>query len=73
MGKAKDYIEVYKREDGKFDWRRVDGGNYRVVMNSANQGFDERNDARASAERYFPKLEIREVGGKGAAPDERGE
>jgi uncharacterized protein YegP (UPF0339 family) len=42
--------EVYKREDGLWDWRVVaDNGN--IVATSGGQGYTERNDAREAFER----------------------
>lgn len=52
--------EVYRREDGLFDWR-VRAANGEIVATSGGQGFTERNDARAAVERSFPILGVEEL------------
>jgi uncharacterized protein YegP (UPF0339 family) len=42
-------IEVYKRTDGKWDWR-MRAGNGEIVATSGGQGFNERGDAVESVE-----------------------
>jgi hypothetical protein len=65
FNKTKDYVEVYKRKDADYDWRRVDGGNHKKVATSGGQGFTEANDAAEAALRLFPRMEVRYIGIKG--------
>lgn len=41
-------IEVYRREDGKWAWR-LKAGNHEILANDAGQGYENKDDAVASA------------------------
>lgn len=43
-------LEIYKREDGLFDWRLV-AANGEIIATSGGQGYTERNDALEGAVR----------------------
>ncbi len=56
------YVEVYERPDGKWDWReKAPRGNLpdEIVSGSAGQGFNDESDATKAAERENEGLEIR--------------
>ena len=44
--KPRPYVEVYKRQDGLWDWR-LNAANGQIVATSGGQGYTERNDALA--------------------------
>lgn len=52
-----DRIEVFPREDGKYDFRRVDCANGQIIY-SSNQGYESEAYARTAAETYHPELPI---------------
>ncbi|HEU4864621.1 MAG TPA: hypothetical protein VFT76_00110 [Actinomycetota bacterium] len=51
------HVEVYRRSDGLWDWRRF-AGNDEIVATSGGQGYTERNDAVEAAERENEGLTI---------------
>ena len=61
MNTENDIVEVYRREDGKFDWRRRDLGNGEVVSTSGGQGYEQRSAARQAAEDLNPGVKV--IGG----------
>lgn len=57
-------VEVYEREDGEFDWRRVARrGNLpdEIVAGSAGQGYTNRAAARRAAEHENAGLPVVDV------------
>ncbi len=44
--------EVYKREDGLFDWRMI-APNGEIVSTSGGQGYTERNDAQEAIDKII--------------------
>jgi uncharacterized protein YegP (UPF0339 family) len=51
------YAEVYRRNDGLWEWRRI-AENGAIVATSGGQGYTERNDAFEAAERENEGLTV---------------
>ncbi len=58
MGKYDDFVEVFERTDGRFDWRRKNGRNGDVVSTSGNQGYESRDFAFKMARTMNPGIEV---------------
>lgn len=43
-----EHVEVYRREDGRWDWRRI-SANGNVISTSGGQGYENLEDARGMA------------------------
>jgi uncharacterized protein YegP (UPF0339 family) len=51
--KRKDRVEVYRREDGLWEWRRI-APNGQIVATSGGQGYEREHEARQRALLYNP-------------------
>lgn len=50
------HAEVYRRDDGLWDWRIVNDGNHEIEATSGGQGFTERNDAKEALLRVADRI-----------------
>lgn len=51
-------VEVYARQDGRYDWRRIAVVNGQVVATSGGQGFAKHSAVMESASRENPGVPI---------------
>lgn len=58
MSREDDYVEVYQRSDGLFDWRRV-AENHQVVATSGGQGYVDPDACEAMAQDLNVGVKIR--------------
>lgn len=54
-------VQVYLREDGKYDWRRVALVNGQTVATSGGQGFEKHSAVLESASRENPGVRVRDL------------
>ena len=55
---ADDRVEVYRREDGRFGWRRRDGRNAKIVSTDGGQGYENEAECRVQAAKRNPDVEV---------------
>jgi uncharacterized protein YegP (UPF0339 family) len=60
VSREDDYVEVYQRADGLFDWRRV-AENSQVVSTSGGQGYVDASACEAMAQDLNFGIEVRRV------------
>jgi len=55
---GKHVVWIYRRQDHKFDWRRV-AGNGEIVSTSGGQGYDHEDECILMAREMNPGVEVR--------------
>ena len=58
-----DVVWVFKREDGRWDWRRVDEDNKQTVSTSGNQGYEHEDECIAMARSLNPDIPVKHFPG----------
>lgn len=52
---GQDHVEIYRRKDGKYDWRRQ-AANGDITSTSGGQGYETSTAARRSAQDQHPGI-----------------